>query len=192
MSLFRITDASVEPLSLAEARHHLRVDHSVDDAEISAMVTAARQSAESYTRRAFIEQTWKLTLDRFPCWEIMLPRPRLQSIEEITYIDSQGAEQTLSPSLYRAALLSEPGRLTPAYNQSWPSTREITDAVTIEFIAGYGSTAAEVPAPIVQAIKLMLGLYYTNRSSVAIGTIAAEIPQSAQFLLNPFRMRGVD
>lgn len=55
-----------EPITLAEAKLHLRVDFSEDDTLIQALITSARQTAEDITRRAFITQTWKLVLDQFP------------------------------------------------------------------------------------------------------------------------------
>ena len=122
---------------------------------------------------------------------IQIPRPPLISISSITYIDSDGVEQTLSSSLYRVGTKSSPGRVTPAHGEVWPTTRNVTEAVTITFLAGFGTTAATVPGVAKRAIRLTLGNWFENRESVVVGTIAAELPQSAKNLLTNFRMGRV-
>lgn len=182
------TAPTTEPLTVAEGRAHLRVDDSSDNDTIDALITTTRERVEEELGRALITQTWTLTLDRFPHGPIELPRPPLQSVTSITYIDSDGASQTWGSSLYRVDTAAQPGRITPAYGESYPTTRDVTGAVTVTFVAGYGAAAADVPRPIRQAMLLLLGHAYAHREIVVAGTIVSPIPQSMDWLLDPYRV----
>jgi uncharacterized phiE125 gp8 family phage protein len=150
-----------EPITLEEAKDHLRVDGTDDDALISDLITAARKRAEKFQRRAFITQTWTVFLDEFPVW-IRLPKPPLQSVTSVKYLDTDGVQQTLASADYRVDTKSVPARITPAWNESWPSTRAVTNAVEIEMVVGYGA-ATVVPEEARAAIKIYLGGLYENR-----------------------------
>lgn len=186
--LVRTSDPATEPLSLGDAKEHLRVDYTDDDDLISGLVTAARQHVEETTARALITQTWTLKLDSFPPDTILLPRPPLQSVTSITYLDSDGNSQTLSSDLYDVHTGDVPGRVTRGYNDTWPLTRGIPNAVTVTFVAGYGAAAADVPAPIVHAMKLWVADAYRNREETITGTVVARM-RSADALLAPYRVR---
>lgn len=192
MALELVTPPVVEPISLSEAKLHLRVDVPDDDAYITSLIVAARQQAESITRRAFVTQTYKLTMDAFPCGPIYLPRPPLQSVSSITYVDTAGVTQTWSASDYQVEAtggpFAPPGRVAPAYGQSYPATRAVFGAVTITFVAGYGSQASDVPQAIRQAILLVLGHWYEHRELAVVGTSVVELPRSAEWLLSPYRV----
>lgn len=174
-----------EPVSLAEAKAHLRVTSTDEDTLIGALIVAARQWCESWTGRQFVTATWRLSLDRFPCWMVELPKPTLQSVSAIVYDAADGVATTLSGSTYRVDADSEPARITPAYGLIWPVTRWQTSAVRITYVAGYGAAAA-VPLAIRQAMLLLVGHWYANREAVASGTVGTEIALTAQALLTPF------
>lgn len=163
MSLQLSTAPTIEPITLDEAKLYLRVEHSADDADITRLIKAAREWVERVTWRALISQTWKLRLTRFPCGPIYLPKPPLQSVSSVTYVDADGTSQTWNSSLWISDIYSEPGVLEPAYSQSYPVTRAIRQAVTITFIAGYGSAATDVPARIREAIVEHVRNSYDNR-----------------------------
>lgn len=161
------TGPTHEPVSLAEAKAHLRVTFSDEDALISELITAARQRVEEETYRALITQTWDLTLDELPAGEdvLRIPRAPLQEITSITYVDTSGDSQTLDADDYVVSATRQPGIVRPAYGLIWPDVRYQPDAVTVRFVAGYGD-AAEVPAPIKAAIKLIVGQYYEFREEL--------------------------
>ena len=122
------TAPSAEPVSIAEAKIQCRVDGSDDDVYLSSFcIPTARGRAERYLSRALISQTWDLYLDRFP-QTIVVPRPPLQSAT-ITYVDVDGATQTLATGIYTVDTDSEPGLIYQAYDQDWPSTRDVEKAV---------------------------------------------------------------
>jgi len=170
------TAPATEPISTADAKSHLRVDVSDDDTLIDGLVTAAREHVEGLTRRALIDQTWYLVLDRFPASDltpIVVPLPPLKSVSSITYVDTAGTTQTWAASKYDVDSPSGPkarrGRIAPAFDEVYPDTREQLNAVTIEFIAGYGAGGANVPEPIILGMKLLVGHWYEHRESVVVG-----------------------
>ena len=143
MPLTLVTPPTLEPLTLAEATSHLRVDLNDDDDLITDLITAAREYAETVTRRALLTQTWDLKLDAFPASSgtpVRLPFPPLQSVTSIQYVDTNGDTQTWSSDDYIVDAPSGPqavqGRITPAYQESYPTTRGIINAVTIRFVTG--------------------------------------------------------
>jgi uncharacterized phiE125 gp8 family phage protein len=165
MSLKLITAASTPAVTLAEAKLHLRVDVSDDDALITAMVSAATQVAEQITNRALSEQTWEITLDHFPR-SFNLTRVPVASITSLKYYDIDGTLQTLASSAYALDNSNDygPARVTPAYMEIWPGTRSQAAAVALRYVAGYASAAA-VPESIKSWIKLQVGAMYENRQA---------------------------
>lgn len=132
------TPPSAEPISLTEAKAHLRVDGTDDDALITSLIVTARQHVEAETERILITQTWDLYEDEFPD-VIEIPYPPLQSISVITYTDEDGVTQTLATSVYTVDMDSEPGQVYEAYNQTWPNTRNEDKVVKVTFVAGYAT-----------------------------------------------------
>lgn len=182
-----VSPPAEEPVSLEEAKTHLRVDGTDDDTYVGALITAAREYAEGYQQRALVTQELELTLDHWPlAGEVELPRPPIQSVTSITYKRADGTTATLDPSTY---LVDPPsGRLVLAYGASWP-TADLTPlgAVTVSYVAGYGGGAA-VPAKVKQALLLIIGHWYANREDVITGTIAYRLPMAAEALLWQDRM----
>jgi uncharacterized phiE125 gp8 family phage protein len=190
VALVLTTAPGSEPLTTAEAKAHLRVDLSDDDTLIDGLIAAARAWAERFTRRAFVTQTWTLYADAFPgsnAAPIRLPKPPIQSVDSIIYVDSDGASQTWNAANYTLDSKSEPGRVLPAYNQVWPVTRSVPNAVAVQYIAGYGGASA-VPQAIKQAILLLVGHWYAHRESVAHAQTVIEVPQGVEALLWAYRV----
>lgn len=182
------TAPTMEPVTLAQAKQHLRKTTDDEDALILALIVTAREQAESYTGRRFITQTWDYFLDRFPyCPEVFeIPYAPLQSVSSVKYVDEAGAEQTINALDYQVDVKSEPGRIAPAYNKSWPSPRYQMNAVTIRFVCGYGLAAA-VPYSISAAMLLIIGELFSNREETVPGSVA-ELPRAVDSLLAPYRV----
>jgi len=160
------------------------------DPLLAMLIAAARGAAETITRRALITQTWDLVLDCFPYWEMSIPLPTLQSVTTITYIDANGATQTLAADQYLVDTKSEPARITPAYGLVWPSTRYQTNAVTVRFVAGYG-TASAVPQAIKNWMLIRIKQMYGQREAVNVGGVVVEFPRAfVDGLLDPHRALG--
>lgn len=192
------TAPTVEPVTLIESKEHLRRTDTREDDYITTLIIAAREYIEAQTRRALINQTLDLAMDRFPTSgeygysdqtsldrssQFILPRPPLSSITSITYVDTAGTSQTLSASTYNADTYSEPGRVYLSHGSTWPSTRTIENAVIVRYVAGYGATAASVPAALKHAIKLVVAHWFLNRESVLIGTISKELERTLNSLI---------
>lgn len=193
MTLRRIEDPSDLPLTLAEAKAHLRVDlvDQNDDALITRLISAATRIAENYTGRPFISQTWEKAIDAFPDkgGAIELEKPPVQSVVQLKYIDINGQEQALNPDALELDAQSETAWLVPAYGYVWPVTLDKINAVKVQFICGYGNADA-VPDDIKAAMLLLIGHLYENREAVIVDARvqAFELPLGVQMLLEPYRL----
>jgi uncharacterized phiE125 gp8 family phage protein len=179
------TEPTVEPVSLADMKLHLRVDCTADDDLITSLIVAARQWCEDYEHRAYITQTITAKLDYLPS-QIILPKPRLQSVTSITYTDTAEAVQTLNSSLYDVDTYREPGQVTRGYNENYPSVLTTVNSVTIVYVAGYGDAATDVPDKTISAIKLLCAHLYEHRMAVSDLSLE-EIPLGVKSLLNDRR-----
>lgn len=149
---------------------------------IQSYVSAVRMYCENYQRRAYITQEWRLVLDAFPRTNtIMLPRPPLQSVEEVAYKDKDGDLHVFDD--YEVDKSSEPGCLFLPPGQRWPDVSLFPKAaVFIEFISGYGDPQ-DVPENIKQAIRLLCSQWYEYRETVVVGKAVNKIPFSSDVLL---------
>lgn len=173
--------AGTEPITLAQAKAHLRVVTSDEDEYIQGLIVAARQMIEERTQRALVPRTEVLALDTFPA-AIRLPWPVLQAVTSIVYLDVDGAEQTLSAEDYRVNAHTEPARITRAAGVSWPATENEEAAVLVTYTTGYPDAAA-VPGPLKQWMLLAIGALYENREQVAAGVPIVSIPDDFMGLL---------
>jgi len=183
MSLKLITAPVTEPVSLSEIKEYLRFDTSDTsfDNILNTLIIAAREYCENFQNRTYITQTWELTFDYFPDFPLKIPKPPLQSVLNIKYIDYLGVETIFDPSNYIVDTDSEPGRIAFAYNKSWPSvTLQSVNAVKIQFVAGYGD-ATVVPENVKLAMKVFITHRFENPES-------KDIPEAFYNLLWQDRM----
>jgi hypothetical protein len=229
MRLVLVTAPTVEPLTAAEARARLNIGSEVTDEVLDGLIKAARQmidGGQGWLGRALITQTWRLMLDHFPgygccpglgfghghCHEdnwdggaqIRIPLPPLQSIASVSYVDRDGVTQTIPANDY-VKLSGEPAAIVPAYGKSWPVTRYQPDAVTVEFVCGYGAAGSNVDEPIRSAIALQVNqlrsltarnLFVSSETEDGIGSTTyvvggnagAAVDQAVQCLLSTYRV----
>ena len=191
MSLTLLTPPSAEPTSLDDLKAHLRVDGEAEDALIIGLAVAARQTIEARCGLAFLNQGWRLTLDRVPDGMFELPLSPVASIHAVRLFGADGEEQTLSPSDYDAAL-GRPGRIrlrrrgAPTYGLSTDgrSTGGFGSFV-IDFTAGWPSPA-EAPADLRLAVKILTAHYYENREQASTERFYA-MPEGVAALIAPWR-----
>lgn len=176
------TKPTVEPVSLANMKLHLRVDSIADNDLITALIAGARQWCEDYENRAYITQTITAKFDYFKS-DIILPKPILQSVTSIKYIDTAGDQQTLSTDIYDVDIYREPGRVFLKYNQNWPNIRGDKNGIEIIYKAGYGDASTAVPERVIAAIKLLTGHLYEHRETVS-NFNHYEMPLGVKALLN--------
>jgi len=177
-----------EPISLAEAKRHLRLsddDPGIDD--LSGVITAARQAAEQFLNTSIVVQTRTLTLDAFPP-VLLLPNGPVISITSVVYIDSDGDQQTLAANAYSFTSYTHSDYIYPIYGTAWPTTRNEHGAVVITYQAGSmaGSPAVLAEETIKSAIKLIMGDLWENREGQFVGVSAVVNPTVAN-LLYPYR-----
>jgi len=174
------------PITLAEAKAFLRVDSDYDDDDtyITSLISVATQVVEQYTRRRLITQTYIIYYDEFPPY-IDLQIGEVASVVEIRYYDENNDLQRLPTNQYDVDTRVRPGRIYQSNTGDFPNTYERPNAIEVEFIVG--GSASDIPAPIVQAIYIIVGRYYENRQDVVMGTQVNELPLMVEYLLTPYR-----
>ncbi len=192
MSLRQTVPPASEPVTLTELKTQLRIASTDEDAHLSTQIVIAREHVEALTRRQLLTATWELALDQFPIYvgsrskeaeprqQIRIPRPRLIAISSITYLDGNGATQTLAADRYRVDARSEPGRVEPAFGYTWPTARHVSNSVVITYTAGYGNAAA-VPSSLKAAVLVTAAFLAENR-----GADVKDAPPAVAALVAPY------
>ena len=175
-----------EPVTLEQAKLHLRVDGEDEDTLITALIVAAREWVENYTGIVLVQRA---VTQSFQCFASRLELNAWPIADAPTlsvgYTDTAGASQTVAGARLQSA--SRPARLVPAFNAAWPSAS--AEPVTVTVTAGYASPE-DVPASLVAAILLIVGNLYASRESDVIGTIYASTG-AVESLCAPYRMPGI-
>ncbi len=170
MNIITSVSTTDEPITLAEAKAHLKIDIDDDDGLISSLTKVARENAESWMGRALLSQTKIYYLNGWPDVDyIELPYPPLQSILSIVYTDYNGTATTFSNTLYSKDAISEPGRVVLNYGESWPIvTLDVNNPIAVTYICGYSDVSA-IPESIKQGMKIDLADMYEHREPRIIG-----------------------
>jgi uncharacterized phiE125 gp8 family phage protein len=180
-----------EPVALEDLKRHCRVEITEDDDLIVSLGLAAREKVELDTGRALCSQTWIYYSNTFPTCDttpIELDHPPLQSCT-IAYTNTSGVGATWTAGLYQVDTSTIPGRILPAYGQSYPTARDVPQSVAVTFLCGYGQ-AHDVPAQLCHAIKMLVGTWYEYRETIASGGNVTSIPAPAAYeaLIYPYRL----
>lgn len=167
-ALSQIQAPENEPLSLDEVKAQRRVSMSSNSLNrlFDLWVPASRQHFEEQTGRQCITSTWEYWLAGFPCGSIIeLPKPPLQSVLSVTYVDESGTDVVLDPATYTVEKPSGAycarGRIVLVAGASWPTT--IADerfSVRVQLVAGYGDDAADVPALVRASLLFLVGHFH--------------------------------
>lgn len=214
MPIRLVTPPASEPVTLAEAKAHLRLEVALDDSYVNDLIKGARQYIEKVCWRGLMTQTWELVLpgfvgeDRFdlprhgraapPAGSdssgrftdyIELPRGNVGTLlsDAVKYIDRDGVQQTLAPSVYTVDDVSEPGRLRLAYGQLWPTPRAQWDAVRIRYPVGW-ALATDVPLPLKQSVLILIAQMYEFRTLEVTSAIIAKVGFSVDALTDLYRL----
>lgn len=148
-----VTGPTLEPVSLSEMKARARVTDSASDGILAGYILEARQWVESVAGLLLMQQTVDAYYDSFGD-VLELPKSPVQSITSVSYVDTAGTTQTLSSSYY---LLNQRDRVPAvelATGYTWPTTQERSNAITVRFVGGYGSTQSLVPEPVRGAVML--------------------------------------
>lgn len=177
MAVIRLVAPAAEPLLPADCRSYCRVGDEITDSVLNMLIAGAREKAESLTRRRLITQQWRQLVDGFPAeGDVRLQVPPVASVQSVTYVDADGAWQTLSSSSYVLDAAVEPGWLQLAYGASWPGTRAVANAVRIDMTSGYGASGASVPPTILQWMYAAISFWVDNPGAFDLSGRASALP----------------
>ena len=175
------------PISLKEAKEHLRIEigETAEDDYIDSLIAAATDKAEQFLHRRLITQTWYYYLETWPAGDtIVIPFGKLQSVTSIKYKDEDGDESTWSSDEYIVDIKTDPGEIVLDYNESFPDdTLYPSNAITIEFLCGYGTSGSDIDPMILSAMKLIISDLYENRETEIIGVTISKLKTVENLLL---------
>lgn len=187
MGLVLTAAPAVEPVTVDEAKAHLRIDHAEEDALLASLITTSRLHIEAALNLAMITQGWCWRFDKWPDAKVVaLPMRPVQSVEAVRIRPADGAVETLSVEDFMLDG-SAPARLIST-NDAWPKPGVSALGIEIAFTAGFGDAVGDVPAPIRQALLMLVGHWYENRQGTVLGGAETRVPESASALLMPYRM----
>lgn len=172
MGLTQTVAPTVEPVTLPQAKTHLRIDTDDENSLINSLIVTARRMAEAYTSRQLITATYTLDMNDFPDGSyfergygvILLPRTPLGSVSGITYVDTGGTTQTLATTVYETISDDITAKVVLKPSQVWPSVQsDKYNAVTVTFTAGYGAAATNVPESVQSGMLILIAELFENR-----------------------------
>ena len=191
MAVELVTAPTVPPVSLADLKAHLRVDHDDDDAYIAGLAEVATTSVEDYCQRALVAQTWRWILGGWPNDGERVPRAPFGELVSISYVDADGATQSLEVDQFTVAGVEDP-RIYRAAGVTLPSVRSGPAVVTITFTAGYepgsGDDTSIIPAPLRHAVAMTVAHFYENREATLINVRGEDLPRGVDHLLARYRV----
>lgn len=190
MGLVETTAPATEPITLAEAKAHLRVLGTDDDTYITLLAKAARRHVEVVTGRAFITTRFTLTLDEFPCGrKIYLEKAPLKQVVSVKYYNTANEQETLSTDDYLVHLTTTPGSIELKNALYWPIVRYESQAVEIVYDAGYGDAASDIKdIDLLHGLKFLVAHWYSNREPVTALQGVAEVPKTFDNIVLPFKV----
>lgn len=176
---------AVEPIALADLKAHLSLDSVEHDATLARLTTTARQHVETTTRRALIVQGWRVTLDRWPRHRrVLLPVAPVRAVTNVTVFDALGGAIVLPSQLYTLDRVRVPAVLSVAPGVRAPGLP--VGGIAIDVEAGYGLAAADVPAPLREAVLRLAARWFEHRLDA---DAAASPPPLVEALIAPYRVR---
>lgn len=183
MTTLRTIAPATAPVSLSEAKLHLRVDGSDEDSLITGLIDAATAhfDGQGVLGRAMVTQSWAQWVDQTPGWVRLTVGP-FQSLTSVEYYDADNALQTATLADFEVRLDGDFVIVKPKKDYVWPNAYIRQDAIKITYVAGFGDAATDVPQSIRQAILLTIGHWYENREAVVEGNYKS-LPMAVEALI---------
>ncbi|HAX90912.1 MAG TPA: hypothetical protein DCY07_01725 [Rhodospirillaceae bacterium] len=187
-----VAPPATEPVTLAAMKAHARISHDSDDVLLEGLLRAARQWCEHFTRRAFITQSWALSVS---CPRekraITLPRAPVLGVTYVHLYDEDDVATLWDESHYYVDSAGHPAHLVLRDGMSWPTLTRSAGGMVIEYTAGYGSDGARVPDGIKLAIMQLATHWYEHRGEAITGETITKTPMTIEALLMPYRTIGL-
>lgn len=184
MSSLLLTAPAAEPLTLAQAKDFLRVEHGDDDDVIAALIAAARIHVEAQTRRALITQSWCITLDAWPADGRLPVGPKpLQALTAARVYNSDGDTHAIDLQSFVVDIAGSALAFAP---WSLPQPGRLSGGIELDVRVGYGDAAEDVPEPLRHAVRLLMAHWYENRGLTSQGG-ATLLPTTVTALIAPYR-----
>lgn len=184
--------ADGHPLSVADAKRHLRIDadDTTHDEHVATLVAAAHRHIENSLGVAVMRQTRRTSLYGFPCGLLWLGAGHNLTVLTVKYYDTAGVQQTMAGSDYVTDAVSRPAYIMAAPLKTWPVAQTRPGGVEVEWQAGW-ENPSDVPEDIIHAMKLLIGHWDQNREAVVVGSTTATLDMAVDALLNPHRVMAV-
>jgi uncharacterized phiE125 gp8 family phage protein len=188
MTLVLTTPPAVEPISLAEAKAHLRLESGSADTLVASLIVTSRLHIETVLGLALVTQGWTWLIDAWPDLAVLrLPMRPVQSISAVRVYAEDGSVVSLPADSYLLDGNGAPARFVRRRGRVWPMPGRNANGIEIAFVAGFGAQAADVPEDIRHALLLLVAHWYANREPMELGSPAVAIPEDISRLLKPYR-----
>ena len=190
MTLFRISGPDAEPVTLAEAKAELRIDHDSEDALIAGLIRAAREEVEQATGLAMIDQSWRLAADCIPASGLLrLRRGPVKEILSVTTYGSEGEAALLDPADYELDPLSKPARL---HFTRIPDRLRVMNGIEVDFTAGFCEAGTDVPDLLKRAVLMLVSHWFEFRASFGAKEQPVSYPEAYRRLISSHLQRRLD
>ena len=192
MTSFLLSGPALEPVTLLEAKEFIRVSDTAEDSFITTLITAARLHVQGVTGRALIAQSWRVICDSWPHDRVVdLPVAPMISLSAITAYDENGTPVSLPLAQFQPETKVSPARIfLPSPVSGAPVLRRHS-GIEIDYVAGYGSAASDVPADLTQAVLSLVGYWFENRDAVVIAGSGSVVPSGFDHMISRFKGVGL-
>jgi uncharacterized phiE125 gp8 family phage protein len=186
MVMTRLAAPAVEPITLSEAKAHLRVTSTSEDVLIASLIASAREEVEAATGIALITQDWRLYLDAWPeSGVVRLPKHPVQQVSQVTIYDALGAPVSTVPNASYLDRASRPARFARPTNVGDPLAA--MNGIEIDFRTGFGNTGVDVPDGLKRAILLLVSFWFEHRGTGETSEQLAIWPDGYERIINRYR-----
>ena len=176
-----VAGPAVEPISLEDMHLYLRLDDTQENDLVASLIKAARLTIESATRLKLVSQLWRLSIAQVSAGRaIRVPLAPVTSVTAVRAFDAAGVETLVDPARYRLRTGHEPALVT--FEAGFP---DASGGIEIDLVAGFGSSAGDVPEPLRQAMRMLVACWFENRGDGAHQR--ALLPEDVALMIAPYR-----